>query len=535
MAARTVTCGPDRSVCVVITTYNHAHFLADALDSVLAQSIPASQILVVDDGSLDNPAEVVARYPGVQLIRQDNAGLAAARNAGLGHTQCDLVIFLDADDVLTANAVQSGLECYAAHPLSGFVYGAYRLVDQNLVPTSGPQFRPLGSSATRDLLVENLIGMHAAVLYDREKLIACGGFDETLLRCEDYDAYFRLARKHPAACHPEVAAHYRIHQGNMSSDPVEMLEWALAVHARYQPPADDREGQAAWRAGRSFLKASYANDAWKDRPERNGIQKRTQRARMMRITPISSIAAAIWQTARRILPRPLAKLIKQVLLRARGPGVGSVDLGALNRTSPISRQFGFDRGTPIDRHYIGDFLARNQHHITGRVLEIGDAAYSAQFGRDITVQDILHLCEGDPPVTLVGDMSQAGVLPENTFDCMIITQTLHLIYDMEQAVRNMRQALQVGGSLLLSVPGISRVGDGEWDEGWYWSLTRQSAWRMFGEIFGPENIEVTTYGNVYAATAFLHGLAAEEVKPDWLGRHDPAYPVIVAVRARRAD
>lgn len=520
---------------MVITTYNHAHFLTDALDSVLAQKTPASEILIIDDGSQDDPAAVVERYKGVQLIRQDHAGLAAARNTGLRHSECDLVIFLDADDVLRKYAITSGLACHVANPGAGFVYGAYRLVDAQLRPTSGPQFKPLRHSVSRDLLHENIVGMHGTVVYDRAKLVECGGFDETLARCEDYDAYLRIASRYPAACHPELVADYRIHAGNMSSDPVEMLEWALAVHARYRPPSEDREGLAAWHEGRSFLKSCYAHDAWKSRPERSAAQRRRQRADMMRITPANSVVAALWQTARRYIPRSAARMIKQAMMRARGPAVGNVDLGDLARVTPVSRQFGFDRGTPIDRHYIGRFLERNRQFITGRVLEIGDDSYSSEFGRDISRQDILHVAPGNPVATLVGDISTPGVLPKDTFDCMVVTQTLHLIYDMEHAVRNLKDALRSGGSLLLTVPGITRVGDGDWDEGWFWSLTRQSVTRMFGDIFGPDNIEVCVYGNVYSATAFLHGLATEEVKLRMLGHQDPAYPVIVAVHARRAD
>ena len=535
VGTRSLGPGERGTVGVVVTTYNHAHFLNDALDSILAQRTPAAQIIVIDDGSQDDPAQVAARYPGVELIRQDNRGLAAARNAGLGRCECEFVIFLDADDVLTESAIATGLECFADHPGAGFVYGAYRLVDENLEPTSAPQFRRLQKTAFMDLLHENLIGMHGTVMYDRAKLLACGGFDESLVRCEDYDAYFRMAIRHPAACYPELVADYRIHRGNMSSDPVEMLEWALTVQGRYRPAANDRDGLAAWREGRRFLKTCYANDAWKDRPDRTAAQKRIQRMKLLRITPNSSIIAAIWQTARRRLPEPVTRSIKQVLARARGPAVGSVNMGDLARTSPISRKFGFDRGTPVDRYYIADFLKKSAAHIRGRTLEIGDASYSKQFGTGVSRQDILHVTDDNPDATFVGDLAQAGLLPDKSFDCMIITQTLHLIYEMEEAVCNMQRALKPGGSLLLTVPGISPVSNDEWAAGWYWSLTRQSVTRMFGAIFGPENIDVFAYGNVYSATAFLHGLAVEEVKSGWVDRHDPAYPVIVAVRARRAD
>src|SRR5262245_31918650 len=109
------------TVGVVITTYNHAHFLGEALDSVRAQTHPADEIVVVDDGSGDNPGEVVARFPGVRCIRQDNRGLAAARNAGLTALSTRYVTFLDADDRLEARALAAGLACFGRVPDSGFV------------------------------------------------------------------------------------------------------------------------------------------------------------------------------------------------------------------------------------------------------------------------------------------------------------------------------------------------------------------------------------------------------------------------------
>src|SRR4051794_23346320 len=88
-------------VSVVVTTYQHAHLLGDALASVLAQTVPPREVVVVDDGSTDDPASVVAHYPGVRLIRQENQGLSAARNTGLRAATGARVLFLDADDLLT--------------------------------------------------------------------------------------------------------------------------------------------------------------------------------------------------------------------------------------------------------------------------------------------------------------------------------------------------------------------------------------------------------------------------------------------------
>jgi hypothetical protein len=255
---------------------------------------------------------------------------------------------------------------------------------------------------------------------------------------------------------------------------------------------------------------------------------------MARLAPLSSLGAAAWQFARRHLPASATERLKDLLGR-RAPGLGKVRLGDLTRTRPISWQYGYDRGTPVDRHYIEAFLARNSSAIRGRVLEIGDDAYSRRFGSEITQQDVLHVREGAPGATITGDLARQGLLPEAAFDCMIVTQTLQLIYAMSAAVRELHRGLKPGGILLATLPGVASVGRGRIADTWFWSMTGPAAKRLFGEIFGEENVSVGVHGNVYAATCFLQGLAVEEVREEWLDKHDPAYPLIVTVRARRAD
>jgi SAM-dependent methyltransferase len=213
-------------------------------------------------------------------------------------------------------------------------------------------------------------------------------------------------------------------------------------------------------------------------------------------------------------------------------GLGKVRLGDLDRPEPVSRDFGFDRGLPVDRYYIERFLGRSRADVRGRVLEVGDAAYSQRFGGSrIERQDIIHVHAGNPDATIVGDISVPGTLPRSTFDSIVLTQTLHLIYDMRAAVRELHAALKPGGVLLLTVPGISQIDRGEWGEQWYWALTPAAVRRLLGEVFGDEAVTVTSHGNAYAATAFLQGLALSEVHADTLDVHDEAYPVIVTAHA----
>jgi glycosyltransferase involved in cell wall biosynthesis len=516
------------AVAVVIPTFNHAHFLSEALDSVMGQTRPVDEIVVVDDGSQDDPAAVVARHPGVRLIRQENAGLSAARNRGLAAIKSDRVTFLDADDILCPAAIANNIALLAQHPEAGFVYGAYDRVDVGRRRLSGPHFRPVPSDAANAMLIGNPVAMHGTVLYDVARLREVGGFDITLGSCEDYDVYIRLARRHPVFCHPELTASYRAHGGNMSEDPVKMLHWALHVLKRYRPTPANRDASRAWADAERFWKRHYCEVAAHGAGRKNMAGAFMLVLRTFRLAPI--------ETAWHVL-RAVKRRVQRISARYNHPSVpvGAIDMGQLASLEPISRSFGYDRGTPIDRYYIENFLEQHSADIRGRVLEIGDASYCRRFDSGITRQDVLHVSPDAPEATIRGDLGQPGVLPEAAFNCMVITQTLHLIIDVREAIARMYAALRPGGVLLLTVPGISPIDHDDWKSIWYWSMTGQSVTRLFGDAFGPQAIEVTVHGNVYAATCFLQGMALEEVRRDWLDRQDSSYPVIIAVRAKRMD
>ena len=153
----------------------------------------------------------------------------------------------------------------------------------------------------------------------------------------------------------------------------------------------------------------------------------------MRISPAHTARRVLKKIGRR-LPARIAEPLRQIIGRQKQFPLGSVRMGDLDGIRPISLDFGFDRGTPIDRYYIERFLAENAADIRGRALEVGDAAYCQRFGTGVTHQDVLHVSASNPHATIIGDLASPGVLPENAFDCMVLTQTLHLIYDMRAAV-----------------------------------------------------------------------------------------------------
>jgi SAM-dependent methyltransferase len=221
-------------------------------------------------------------------------------------------------------------------------------------------------------------------------------------------------------------------------------------------------------------------------------------------------------------------------LSGRPSRPGSVEFGELRRVTPISRNWGFDRGRPVDRYYIESFLARHADDIRGQVLEIGDNSYTREFGRNrVAKSDVLHVTEGNPQATIVADLTGAPQIPSGSFDCVILTQTLQLIYDVQAAIQTLYRILRPRGVLLATFPGISHTGDRDWGNDWCWNFTTASARRLFEEAFPATGVKVEAFGNVLAATSFLYGLAEEELTREELDYHEPGYAVTIAVKASK--
>jgi len=207
-------------------------------------------------------------------------------------------------------------------------------------------------------------------------------------------------------------------------------------------------------------------------------------------------------------------------------------LGQSASLQPLSRCYGFDRGKPIDRFYIEAFLASHSTDIGGRVLEVGDDRYSRRFGGErIGKQDVLHIHDRNPAATIVGDLADSDALPPETFDCVILTQTLQYVFDLRGAVANVRRSLRPGGVALITAPAISPMCADEWRDSHYWLFTAASMRRLLMGEFGHDRISVEAFGNLYAATAFLRGAAVEEVRKKKLCKKDLDYPITIAARA----
>jgi len=288
-------------VSVVIPCWNQAHYLGEAIESVLAQTHPRLELVVVDDGSEDNSCEVAARYPGVRRVRQTNRGVAAARNRGLAESAGEYVVFLDADDRLLPQAIEVGVRWLAAEPEAAFAAGMPRDIgrDGRVVREAR---QPL---VTRDhylkLLEECFIWSGSSLVYRRAPLQAVGAFNEDRIAADDYELYLKLARAFPVLCHEEVVTEYRRHGSNTTRNSGLVLSSQIQVLNGQRRGLRGAEERAARRLGIRNTRAQQGE----------ALVERIANARRRRE----------WSVVLRNL-RTLARWDPGALLRYRRRGVG---------------------------------------------------------------------------------------------------------------------------------------------------------------------------------------------------------------------
>ena len=205
------------------------------------------------------------------------------------------------------------------------------------------------------------------------------------------------------------------------------------------------------------------------------------------------------------------------------------------RSAPVCDNLGMSRGVPIDRYYIDAFLSRYAADIRGHVLEIGDSGYTRRFGgRHVDRLDILDIDSRNQAATIVADLSDAPHVPSNAFDCIILTQVLIYITDLQAVIKTLIRILKPGGVILSTQPGISPVMDPQELNSWCWSIYAPSArWLFSDPQINRRNLIIESYGNLRTVTAFLWGLAQEDlIDADFL-IDDARYPLITAVRASK--
>lgn len=218
------------TISVIIPAFNQGHYLGEAIQSVIDQTFPDFELVVVDDGSTDNTAQVACSFSDtrVRYIHQENRGLSAARNTGILRSSGEYLTFLDSDDLFVADKLETLLNAMQRDPGLGFVAGQAVLIDENALPLGKVFDTPLPENPVH-LLLWNPLHV-CSVMMRRDWQQKVGLFDESLHAYEDWDMWLRLAR---AGCRMGWVAHpvslYRFHTRQMTRDKDRMTTATFAV------------------------------------------------------------------------------------------------------------------------------------------------------------------------------------------------------------------------------------------------------------------------------------------------------------------
>jgi hypothetical protein len=526
------TAAGDRSVAIIVNIgvngNAHYHLLNDALESSLQQRVPAAEILVIDHGSNDNAQSLAAKFPGVQYHRYENAGRFGAQNYVLAEIFSRFVVFLDMDERLTPVAIEAGLDCFEKNPDAILVCGGHRVIDKERRPAS-PVFREQIDPLSWPALSHGCdVRMKAAVMY-RTDWLRSVVYPVNRLSDAASERNSELTVGVRFASHDSCVAEYQYDKP---------LMFARSIVEKQLKDDLEREVDSASRPNEKLLFHNNAPQIFARAAHalvKNGWNMESARimANAAKMAPLALMRVVISRCVKafmRGLPRSFGKIFGEALW---SPKVGTVRFGDFGRTKPVSNDYGFDRGTPVDRYYIERVLKDHAELVRGRVLEVSEPGYTRMFGAEKVVRsDVLDIDPANPMATIIGDLGVIGSLPEGAFDCIVLTQTLQLIYNLDNAMENLHRALVPGGVLLVTVPGISPIGPLE-IRYWYWAFTELSLYSLLNGRFGESNVQVDSYGNVFAAICFLTGLSLAEIDAKKLDYKDKSYPVTVFACARK--
>ena len=549
----------------IIIFLNEEKFIQEAIESVLAQSYDNWELLLVDDGSTDRGTEMALQYAEqyperiryLEHSAHQNLGKSVSRNLGIENAKGEYVAFLDADDVWLSHKLEQQVAILNSRPEAAMVYGhAQYWYSWTGRPQDMKRDRMTKLGVQPDTLVmpptlltlllqnesmrkETICPYPCSVLVRREVFKDIGGFEETFQDLYDDVVFFaKVFSKAPVFVASGCWGRYRLYPDNglsksysnaiktgqwhhYQSNPAELtfLNW-LQNYLSEQDVKDNK----VWNAFKKVLLPYHHPILYRPlRYVQHFVRYMKKRVKLL---------------GRRMLPFQVVNWLAAIYQNRKfRPVVGWVRFGSLRRVTPISRVFGFDRGLPIDRYYIENFLSRHADHIRGHVLEIGDDYYTWKFGGNrVNIGDVLHVVPGNEKATIVGDLSRANHISSDAFDCIILTQTLYCIYDLQAAIKTIYRILKPGAVVLTTLPGICQIARPDMELwGDYWRFTTLSARRLFELVFPPANIDVESHGNVLVAISFLHGLALKELRKKELDYHDPDYQVSITVRAVKPE
>lgn len=489
-------------VSLIVVASRSARDLVRCADSAARRSSPGTEILFALGA--DAPLPVVRSLERrLNVTAFSRPAAADAVRAAVGAARGDLVAVVPAAVRLRAGMVE---RCAAAARQDGpcAVVPALRVAAPDGTPISHTRFEPVLAKALGDPR-----GAPPVVVQRRGDWLGLGGLDPSFGRLAAWEWWLRLlASGHPVRTLED-----------------ELVLFEAAGDAWWPPVPAGEEDLDAYRR----VLAKHRSLVEREMPAIL-IEREVSFARLL-------------DRHRDLVRRRDADLAELDRLRAATAhhraylshhGRDALEWGDLRRTDPVSRDWGYDRGDPVDRHHIETFLAAHSSDIRGAVLEVQEDDFTRRFGAGrVARADVVDLDEANPRATIVADLRAAPDLTGSSFDCIVLTQTLHVIDDVPAVLRECFRLLRPGGVLLATLPCASRVCREYGEEGDLWRVTPAGARALVEPVFGAANVETTAYGNVLTNVAFLHGLARQEITDAEFDRSDGYYPALVGVRARK--
>jgi len=523
-------------VSVIVIFLDAERFIQEAIDSLLAQTYEAWELLLVDDGSTDGSTTIARRYaeqfPGriryLEHPDHQNRGMSSSRNLGIANANGQFIAFLDADDVWLPRKLELQVAALDARPEAGMVYGPtqwwyswtgkpddlHRDFIHELGVAPGTLLQP-PALLTRFLRTEGISPCTCSVLVRGEIARRVGGFEESFRGLYEDQAFFaKVCLVAPVFVSPECLARYRQHPDS---------NYAVTQEAGQYPTAR-----------RSFLEWLEAYLA-KQGVQAAGVSEALRNEMLPYRHPVPY---RLLQAARHGWPGRIYRAIGELRLRWLSlPIIRQLRVLQFRRLAPLGD--GRQRGTAIVRYYWSRFLQEYRADIRGRALEIGTTFTIRQYGGGaVSSAEAMDLSAHSPDITVVADLSRADQVPSDSYDCFVNQFTMHLIYDVEAAVYQAIRILKPGGVLLVNFPCVDYyfpsgldMGTGEplflyW---WFTPVQVENLLRRAGLQAGDYHVKI--YGNLFARIAYQMNMPAEELTQHELDYSDPGHPLLICVRA----
>ncbi len=528
--------GNSSLVSVIINFLNEGSFIEEAIESVFGQTYDNWELLLIDDGSTDIGTEIAKKYEKrfparvryLEHNEHQNKGTSASRNLGIAHACGEFIAFLDGDDVWLPDKLERQVATLKYHPEAAMVYGPAQIwrswpgntankrsnTLQELGVPRDTLFMPLGLIPFY-LKNDGITPCTCAILVRSKTVRRVGGFDEAFPGMyDDQVFYIKLCLEAPVFVSGECTSKYRRHSDSMCSVAFKEGEYHRA-----------RLQFLDWIEAFLMRKRIRNIEVWLTL-KRELIPYRYQRIYRL-ILFANNVTRKGKGLFKAMVTGPIKENITQrvKVLRNR--------IRFATQLKPLSEKWGFDRGFPIHRYYLEQFLREVSVDIRGHCLEFQEDSYTSRFGgAAVTKLDILNIDNSRPLATIIADLTAPNDIPSNYFDCIICTHVLHIIYEFDKAITELHRILKPGGILLVAVPHISMCSPQIHE---FWRFTPDGLRSILAEEFHGGNIVVKAFGNSLTAAGELRGLVVHEFTKGELDCHDPRFPVEVCARAQKSE